>query len=70
MAWQGVAGHGSLDVSNDEIRDYALRKTERVADAGRDDMLDGSLGYDFFENVRKIFQDNDALGARVVKLVF
>ena len=66
---QPVFRHGSLDVSQDEVGEGAARESEQIADARGDDVVDVRIRDDFLEDMGEVFENDDATGAGVLKLV-
>ena len=68
-AGQAVRLHLLALVAHDEVDDVALGKSEHLADAGHDHMLDGRVRDHFLQHVREVLEDDDDGGAGVGELM-
>ncbi len=69
-AGQRERRHRFFDVFNDEIGDRTFRPAEKIADRGRDDVLDVCLGEHLLERIGEVLENDDAFCAGVFQLMF
>ena len=56
-------------MAHDVVDDGALRKSEKLADAGHDDMTHGGFLEYLLQHMREILEDHDDFGTRIVQLM-
>ncbi|KFB70973.1 MAG: hypothetical protein AW09_003915 [Candidatus Accumulibacter phosphatis] len=69
-AWQTPSRNHLLDVLDDKVDDSAFRKTEHVAKTSHHDVLEWRPGQHLLQRERKIFDNHDDLGSRILELMF